>query len=198
MARPNPDRTVTWETNAAARIKLERARRDWTLEALATRLTNAGCKIHGSAIQKIESGSRGLSFNEAMAFAEAFQIWPLEELGTPPGVVASEEAKKAWRDFTTAQERASVAFRECERALDKLLDLAYGEERAAILELAEGSFGEWLRVEAPVARHVVRGWGTSIERLVALRNLHKAEGRDNLVREADEALASLGVTEGLD
>ncbi len=78
----------------ARRIAFERKQRDWTTEALAKRMTDAGCPINQSAIWKIENGEprRRISFDEAAGFAKVFEM-PLEELAVAPEIAANDTVR---------------------------------------------------------------------------------------------------------
>jgi len=76
VPRPNPTRALHAEENLARRIAHEREQRGWTYEGLATRLTEAGCPIQGSAIYKIEKGAprRRISVDELVALSKVFDV----------------------------------------------------------------------------------------------------------------------------
>ena len=86
MPRPNKDRTINSEADLAKRISEERLRRGWTFDGLASRMTDAGCAIKGSAIYKIEKGSppRRVTVDELVGFARVFET-PIERLLAPQG-----------------------------------------------------------------------------------------------------------------
>lgn len=73
------------EEIAARRIAYERDSRSWSMDELARRVTDAGCRIHASAIMRIESGEprRKISLDEASAFAKVFGL-DLDQLMEPP------------------------------------------------------------------------------------------------------------------
>ncbi|MGC0271718.1 helix-turn-helix domain-containing protein [Pseudactinotalea sp. Z1739] len=93
MARPNQPRSIRVEDNLAERIAYERQRREWSYEALATRMTELGCAIHASALFKIEKGTKGdsgkrrrITVDELMGLALAFDLPPENLLITPEAV----------------------------------------------------------------------------------------------------------------
>ena len=92
MPRPNPARAVIAERHLAERIAYERGKRDWSLERLAIKVTQAGCPLQGSAIYKIESGNppRRITVDELVAFASVFEM-PVEQLLQPVAIAQSEE-----------------------------------------------------------------------------------------------------------
>lgn len=74
MARRNALRSIEGETNLAWRISHEREERGWSYDALAKRMTEAGCPINASAIYKIEKGDppRKIGVDELIAFGRVF------------------------------------------------------------------------------------------------------------------------------
>lgn len=63
----------------ATQVKAMRDRRQWTQQDLADRLVSMDATIDRSTVAKIESGSRGVSLDEAVTFAVA--------LGVPPSAL---------------------------------------------------------------------------------------------------------------
>lgn len=81
MPRPSRDKSTGAEANLARRIEYERERRGLSYEGLAKLMTDAGCKIQGSAIFKIEKDKdkdgnpltpRRITVDELTAFAAVF------------------------------------------------------------------------------------------------------------------------------
>jgi transcriptional regulator with XRE-family HTH domain len=92
MPKPNPPRSAGAEDMVARRVAYERARRKWSREDLARRMTDAGTPVNQSAIYKIEQGSprRTISLDEAHALADVFGI-TLDDLESIPEDVLSTE-----------------------------------------------------------------------------------------------------------
>ena len=95
MSRLNPQRSIGGEDNLARRIERERTKRGWSYEALAKRMTDAGCSIQASAIYKIERSDppRRITVDELIALARVFRM-SIEDLLRPIGVVDKERAHK--------------------------------------------------------------------------------------------------------
>ena len=95
MARQNALRSIQGETNLAQRIKNEREYRGWSYEALAKRLTDAGCSINGSAIFRIEKGDppRRIAVDELIALAKVFET-SIEDLLTPVELLRKARGKE--------------------------------------------------------------------------------------------------------
>lgn len=95
MARPNPMRSIEGETNLARRVALERRSRGWSYDALAKRMTDAGCPINASAIFKIEKGDppRKIQVDELLALATVFEA-DVMDLLTPMAVYRKERGKE--------------------------------------------------------------------------------------------------------
>lgn len=76
MARPNRPRAIGGEENLALRIAAEREQRCLSYEALAQAMTERGCPIQKSALQKIEKGKprRGIKVDELIALADVFDV----------------------------------------------------------------------------------------------------------------------------
>jgi transcriptional regulator with XRE-family HTH domain len=74
MPRPNRGRTLASEANVAERVAYERETRGLSYEALAKRMTEAGCRIASSALFRIEKGNpaRHITVDELVAFAKVF------------------------------------------------------------------------------------------------------------------------------
>lgn len=87
MPKAMTDRNPFGERFVAQRVAMERGRRGWTLEALATRMTAADCKMHPSTLHKIEKGDppRKITVTELLAFSRVFEM-PLAELVADPDV----------------------------------------------------------------------------------------------------------------
>jgi transcriptional regulator with XRE-family HTH domain len=85
------------EEHLAARITSERKARKWTQAELASEMTKEGCPLAPTAISKIETpqpgGRRGITVDEAFAFAKVFDI-PFAELFLPVDRVLSFSAMR--------------------------------------------------------------------------------------------------------
>lgn len=110
MPRPNKQRSIHAERRLATRIAMERESRGWSIEGLAERMTKAGCPMNGSAIFKVEKGDppRRIVLDEAVAFAQVFGV-SLQELLTPPEVLAHEDLKNLVWEWIGATVRADSA-----------------------------------------------------------------------------------------
>jgi hypothetical protein len=97
MPKTNEGRTTDTEANLARRIEYEREKRGMSYEALAKAMTEAGCKIHATAIHKVEKGDkqtgklRRILVNELTAFAEVFELSVIDLL-KPMELVEEERA----------------------------------------------------------------------------------------------------------
>jgi transcriptional regulator with XRE-family HTH domain len=110
-------RPIGAEDIVARRVAYERRRRDWSNAELAKRMTDAGCPLNQSAIQKIEKGMprRTISLDEALAFAEVFGL-TLDELRSFP----EERLGADLADFKRALEEVDT---ETVSLLEKALGL---------------------------------------------------------------------------
>jgi transcriptional regulator with XRE-family HTH domain len=128
MPRPNPPRPLRGEANLARRIAYERHRAGMSMESLAKRMTDLGCPINQSAIWKIENADppRRITYDEALAFADAFEV-PLAELSVAPEIVADLTALQLLDEYRRARLDAVFAFDALRRHVD-----AHPRARAAI------------------------------------------------------------------
>lgn len=127
MPRPNKPRTVRTEAALAQRIAVERERRGWTYDEIASRMTAVGCPINGSSIYKIEKGTppRGIRVDELTALSLVFDI-PIEQLVLPPDVAEWQvliELLVAWDDAAEATRAAAEAEAEAWKALREYVDV---------------------------------------------------------------------------
>ena len=81
------DKKLAGERLLAQRVKALREARGWSQTDLAQRVSEAGCSIHQTAISRIEKssakdGRRAIALDEAIAFAQAFDV-PLDRLIAP-------------------------------------------------------------------------------------------------------------------
>lgn len=135
MPPKKPERTVQFEAHAAARIRFEREHQGWSLEQLASRITELGCPLDRSAIYKIEQGNRRITLDEAGAFALAFRT-SVDKLMVPTAVVATERGRKLWDAYQKATETylaARSSLDELEQRLVALIDGEHGEDVLATL-----------------------------------------------------------------
>ncbi|MEK4240807.1 helix-turn-helix transcriptional regulator [Janibacter sp. FSL W8-0316] len=104
MARRNAVRSIEGETNLAWRISHEREERGWSYDALARRMTEAGCPINASAIYKIEKGDppRKIGVDELIAFARVFGR-EVEDLLTPRDIYQKARMKEVVRAVEDAR-----------------------------------------------------------------------------------------------
>lgn len=95
MPRPNPDRTIGQEAVLARRIAHERDRHGLSYDALAEKMSDAGCPIQGSAIYKIVNGDppRRVTVDEAAALALVFDVG-IEDLLTPLELIRKRQARE--------------------------------------------------------------------------------------------------------
>src|SRR5215213_382974 len=124
MARRNKLRTIEGETNLAARIKLERARRRWSPADLAMRMTAVGCSISTSAIYKIEGGDppRRIAVDELIALAQVFETTELDLL-TPVELLEQERAQKLLTELDDAEGQLRTATIKAEEAYVRFFEL---------------------------------------------------------------------------
>jgi transcriptional regulator with XRE-family HTH domain len=157
MPRPNQERAVTFERNLAKRIQREREQRGWTYEALARRMTDAGCTMQPSAVHKIEKGSppRRITVDEAVTFAGVFGM-TLNDLLQPPEVAATKRAMKLWERLGDVNERLIKLRTEYGDLTDRLLNLLDEESGGAALEAIMATHGEdavaWIQTERTTRR----------------------------------------------
>lgn len=85
MSKPSIANTIEAEETVARRIQSERLSRNWTYDAVARHMTEAGCAMHGSAVHKIENGTprRRITVDELVAFSIVFDI-SLDDLVSKP------------------------------------------------------------------------------------------------------------------
>jgi transcriptional regulator with XRE-family HTH domain len=87
------------EDMVARHIAYLRKKKGWSNAELAKRMTDAGCPINQSAIQKIEHGDprRTISLDEALALADVFGT-TVEELMRPPEEVITVDLARFIKD----------------------------------------------------------------------------------------------------
>jgi transcriptional regulator with XRE-family HTH domain len=145
MPRPNIGRTINVEEHLARRIALERETRDWSYEELARQMTEAGCKIAGSAIFKIEKGTprRRVTVDELVALGEVFKL-PYNRLLIPLEVEYEKLANEKIKYIKALQEASRNLrgeFAELEAALhndpalERMVDALMGDDWRARLNV---------------------------------------------------------------
>lgn len=105
MTHPTPpDKTA--ERKLAGKIEQIRRDLDLSYGELSRAMTDAGCPIDRSSLQKIERGTprRKITVNELVAFAEVFNV-PVSSLIDAPEELA---VQLGWRDLINAESLANV------------------------------------------------------------------------------------------
>jgi transcriptional regulator with XRE-family HTH domain len=74
---PAMEESLTPRQVFAQRMREVRNRRSWSMEELSKRLKELGLKLNASQIAKIETGSRDISLDEAIAIGVALWVSPL-------------------------------------------------------------------------------------------------------------------------
>jgi transcriptional regulator with XRE-family HTH domain len=108
--RPARRRTKTNERNIAARVTHEREDRGWTYEELSKRMTDAGCSVAVSSLNRLERGNppRRISVDELFAFADVFEL-SIFEMMEPPETYR-QAYLLAWLDeYTAATDKIVLA-----------------------------------------------------------------------------------------
>lgn len=122
MPRPNPSRDVLAERHLARRVAFERAAAGMSLEGLAKRMTDVGCRIHASAIYKIETADppRRITVDELVGFSRVFGV-PVEELLLPPEAAVSREVTRLLTEWNHAETALHEAQRHAGASLERLV-----------------------------------------------------------------------------
>lgn len=136
--------SLTHESNLARRVQLERERRGWSLSDLARRMTAAGYTLHPSAIHKIEKGTRRITLNEAVVYAQVFEL-TLGAMLLDPGVLATKEGLRLWKKYEQARERYMAARRELDGIESELLELIDSPEGGYVLSEIKARYGDEAR-----------------------------------------------------
>lgn len=126
MPRPNRIRSVEGETNLARRIQRERNLRGWSYETLASKMTEAGCPIQGSAIYKVEKGGekrRRVTVDELIALAQVFDV-TVENLLTPVEVLRTQRGQEVLKEIEAGEEKLHDAVVMLVNAWTEYWDLA--------------------------------------------------------------------------
>jgi transcriptional regulator with XRE-family HTH domain len=144
VPRPSPARTAPDEENLARRIEHERTAKGWSYESLAKRMEDAGCKIHPSAIYKIERGEprRRVTVNEFRAFASVFGI-PMDQLLVPEEVWSTGLALELFTQLTAAMEDLKAAWDRRDEIMQALGDalVQTPAARAAVVDQIHDRYG---------------------------------------------------------
>lgn len=113
------------EVDVAARIALEREHRGLSAARLARLMTERGCTMNQSAINKIEQGNppRRITVDELVAFAQVFDL-EVEDLLTVAHAAREREVERAYRAAAEAAHQIDVMAIAYERQLDRLVALA--------------------------------------------------------------------------
>ncbi|MCX5123691.1 MULTISPECIES: helix-turn-helix domain-containing protein [unclassified Streptomyces] len=121
------------EDNVATRIKVERDKRGWSTTLVSDLLNEAGYEMNPSAVWRIENRKRRINLDEAIGFADIFDL-SLSNLVGPPTLAAGPalELIDAVIATNATAQRAQHAYR---RATDELA--AYLDEHPEIREEAD-------------------------------------------------------------
>lgn len=142
MPRPNRPRAVFAEQHLARRIATERAKKGWSLEGLAKRVSDTGCAINASAIYKIERADppRRITVDELVGFSQAFGIG-IDELLLPPEIAMRKEVG----DLVIAWDAARLGVFRAQDLLDEAWKglLSYAAEVPEAHESLQWVFEQW-------------------------------------------------------
>lgn len=83
------------EDNVATRIKVERDKRGWSTTLVSDLLNEAGYEMNPSAVWRIENRKRRINLDEAIGFADIFDL-SLSNLVGPPTLAAA----RPWNSST--------------------------------------------------------------------------------------------------
>lgn len=139
MPRPNPLRSIGGEDNLAQRIKRERVARSLSYEALAKKMTAAGCPMQGSALFKIEKGEprRTIAVDELLAFAQVFDT-DVPDLLRPVEVIDKERAKEVMSKLDDAGGRLAASSTDLVNGCWELLMMAADDNDRELFEYVVG------------------------------------------------------------
>lgn len=143
MPRPNKPRSIASERSLARRVAVERERRGWSYDGLASRMGQVGCAIQSSAIYKIEKSDppRRITVDELVAFAEVFAI-PVQHLLMPPEIAAKERLLDLLTDWEVARQRYAAAAEERDATEAELR--TYVRDNPDVHEALEAALGNWV------------------------------------------------------
>jgi transcriptional regulator with XRE-family HTH domain len=157
------------EDIAARRIAYERNRLNLSTEELARRVTAAGCRIHASAVWRIENGTprRKISLDEALAFAQVFGI-TLEQLMEPPEADVRDRVVELTWDFEQWNRDAQALFGRLQELLHRSIDLLSRDDARGLLARGEMAGADSLLEElARQMSEVEKSLGALIVQIVA-------------------------------
>ncbi len=118
MPRPNQPRTIGTEEVLAKRIAYEREAREWSNEGLASRMTQVGCSMAGSAVFKIENAGRRITVDELVAFAQVFGV-KVTDLLVPADLAARQRVMAAYEAWADAFDKRVAEVRRLDADLAK-------------------------------------------------------------------------------
>lgn len=135
MPKRNASRDVYAEQHVARRIAIERARRGWSYDGLAARMTAVGCPLNQSAIYKIERGDppRRITVDELVAYSRVFHL-SVQELLTDPDLAAERhvvDLLDGWRRLMGERMAAVQEYNEQGRRIQDAVRALAGDSVAA-------------------------------------------------------------------
>jgi transcriptional regulator with XRE-family HTH domain len=142
MSRPKKKRSLLAQAHVRTRITLLREQREWTADALAQRMTDAGCPMDRATIYKIEKGTppRTIDVDELVAFAGVFGLTVTQMLSDPDLELDEKVAAlyDQWRAHTAAAtehgRQEHEARKEAEQVRERIATLATSpRQRDALL-----------------------------------------------------------------
>ncbi|MFF9856946.1 helix-turn-helix domain-containing protein [Streptomyces tendae] len=142
------------EALVAHNLKILRVMARLSQEDMAERMRRLGYKMHQTQIAKIENGTRGISFNEALGFAKALGVpasnFMLEAVASPDDPhwelqEAAFDIQKAEQEHQVAQDLADAAKARLEAAEARYDEIA---ERLGV-EPDPGSFSFYPAPNSP-------------------------------------------------
>ena len=101
MPRRRPDRELGSEQRLVAAVRKIREQRGLTYEQLAQLMTDAGCKMHASGVQKTVEQGRRVTVDELIGYARAFDTTPESLLQY--GGDREPRTQETWRDLLAAE-----------------------------------------------------------------------------------------------
>jgi transcriptional regulator with XRE-family HTH domain len=155
------------EETLARRIQHERERRGWSFERLASAMNEAGVRIGGSALWKIENQRprRTISLDEAMAFSKVFEM-PLEQLLVPPELAADQELFRLVDQYGAQHVSAATAKADCANTARQIEWLLHDHPESVnrLIEFLEHAFPSNRRVLGDALQLMFFGDGPVYER----------------------------------
>jgi transcriptional regulator with XRE-family HTH domain len=135
------------------RVKEERDRMGWTQAQIAKMLCDIGIRpMHGTTVAKIEAGDRSVRINEAMGFADLFEI-PVESLvGRVPHGSAHDSLISTVRGLLVAAHGSISQVAEMRQRLGTYLgDIFTDDECDEIVEDADRALTDLERAQEQLA-----------------------------------------------